>query len=250
MLLYYYLASLRRTLVHLLFTRQKNIFMPIFKAIQTETIEKYLFIEADTQESDNEIASNNHIDSWYDVEHNNKLNVSLAEYEELPGETIVWDNDGEESEYEFDSVKHTPVQFLIEKEGEGVWAYFPCEKYNDNTNLKQCYAHVSQHSSCYPEYAKECKEATQNQYRDLLTELTVIGYTDLKILNKDWNTTPEPKEWEVLWDKLGEIPVDEDERIEESFLHFEAGTDVEDIWHWFEGEFDITLGKEIYKDRN
>ena len=171
--------------------------MPIYRMIKTETTYEYMYVDAETEEAATEIAQNS--EAWRSSQkYNCEVDAYEADYEELPGNEIVWDNDGEESEYEFDSVKHTPVQFLIEKEGEGVWAYFPCEKYNDNTNLKQCYAHVSQHSACSPEYAKECKEAVQDQYRDLLTELTVIGYTDLKILNKDWNTTPEYKIGDIV----------------------------------------------------
>lgn len=40
--------------------------------------------------------------------------------------------------------------------------------------------------------------------------------------------------FKIFWSKLGDIPVDEDGIIEESFEHFEEGTDVEEIWHWFE----------------
>lgn len=51
--------------------------------------------------------------------------------------------------------------------------------------------------------------------------------------------------WQTLWNHLGDVPINEDGEIQESFLHFEAGTDREDIWHWFEWFFDITLGDEI-----
>ena len=53
-------------------------------------------------------------------------------------------------------------------------------------------------------------------------------------------------EWRIFWDKLGDIPVDEDGDIEESFEHFDVGTDVEDIWLWFEWFFDISIGKECF----
>ena len=53
-------------------------------------------------------------------------------------------------------------------------------------------------------------------------------------------------EWRIFWDKLGDIPVDEEGVIEEYFEHFEAGTDVEDIWHWFEWFFDISIGEEYF----
>ncbi len=54
-------------------------------------------------------------------------------------------------------------------------------------------------------------------------------------------------DWRILWDKLHNIPVNDNEEIEQSFEHFENGTDTIDIWHWFEWFFDITLGKEIFK---
>lgn len=49
-----------------------------------------------------------------------------------------------------------------------------------------------------------------------------------------------PLEWrdeelEELWEQLADVPVDPDtEELEEPYLHFPAGTDKEDIWHWFD----------------
>lgn len=43
------------------------------------------------------------------------------------------------------------------------------------------------------------------------------------------------KKLEELWDELADVAIDpETERTEEPFLHFPAGTDREDIWHWFD----------------
>lgn len=39
-----------------------------------------------------------------------------------------------------------------------------------------------------------------------------------------------------LWDDLGNICVNDDNEIETGFLHFGAGTDLHDIWHWFEDQ--------------
>lgn len=49
-----------------------------------------------------------------------------------------------------------------------------------------------------------------------------------------------------LWKKLGDIPIDEDECIDEPFtcppiVNFPAGTDREYIWHWFEETFDVSV---------
>jgi len=39
---------------------------------------------------------------------------------------------------------------------------------------------------------------------------------------------------EKLWNAFGDIPVDDEDHIEEDFLHFECGTDRFDVWHWFD----------------
>lgn len=43
------------------------------------------------------------------------------------------------------------------------------------------------------------------------------------------------RELEELWNQFGDTPMDpETEKIEEPFVDFPAGTDREDIWHWFD----------------
>lgn len=37
-----------------------------------------------------------------------------------------------------------------------------------------------------------------------------------------------------LWEKLGEIPIDNDDNLEEDFMQFPAGTYRFDVWHWFD----------------
>lgn len=41
------------------------------------------------------------------------------------------------------------------------------------------------------------------------------------------------------------ISVDDHEQIEQTFLHFKAGTDVQDIWHWFESEFGVSVAEDL-----
>lgn len=47
------------------------------------------------------------------------------------------------------------------------------------------------------------------------------------------------------WDQLGDIPINEDEEIEEKYLHFSIGTDRQDIWHWLEDTFNISIGNDL-----
>ena len=56
------------------------------------------------------------------------------------------------------------------------------------------------------------------------------------------------KELEDLWDKLGDICINDEEEIEEDFyineyLTFEKGTERLDIWHWFDDNHSIGLCK-------
>lgn len=49
-----------------------------------------------------------------------------------------------------------------------------------------------------------------------------------------------------LWQRLGNVPVDESGLIEVGFLHFEPGTDRETIWHWFEDQFSVRVYDLMY----
>ena len=48
---------------------------------------------------------------------------------------------------------------------------------------------------------------------------------------------------EDLWEKLGNIPVDDYGITDLQFLNFPPGTDREDIWHWFEDTFNVSVAK-------
>ena len=48
-----------------------------------------------------------------------------------------------------------------------------------------------------------------------------------------------------IWEMLGDVPTNEDGEIDESFLHFEIGTDKFEIWHWFEETFDISITEDL-----
>ena len=73
------------------------------------------------------------------------------------------------------------VMFLYHQNNDDLFAYFP-EIDGDMKGNKTSYAHIGQHSACSPDYAKECKRATKEQYEPLFKELTeMVGYK-LKIV--------------------------------------------------------------------
>jgi hypothetical protein len=55
-----------------------------------------------------------------------------------------------------------------------------------------------------------------------------------------------------LWEQLGDIPTNGlNDKTELRFLHFPPGTHREDIWHWFEEEFDLSVTDDLmYGKRN
>jgi hypothetical protein len=46
-----------------------------------------------------------------------------------------------------------------------------------------------------------------------------------------------------MWIEFGNVPVNENEDIEVDFLWWPIGTDIMDIWHWFDDKFESGLGK-------
>ena len=82
--------------------------------------------------------------------------------------------------------KHkTQVVFLINERTNELFAYFLEENHNDlSETTKVCYSHVGQHSACCIAYAKESREATEEEYKELKEELEGTGYNlELTTLN-------------------------------------------------------------------
>lgn len=46
----------------------------------------------------------------------------------------------------------------------------------------------------------------------------------------------------AIWEVLGDLPVNEDNEIDEQFLHFRVGTDREVVWHWIEDHIGVAAG--------
>lgn len=51
-----------------------------------------------------------------------------------------------------------------------------------------------------------------------------------------------------LWGRFGDVPMNpETEKIEEEWNSFPAGTWREDIWHWFEDTFSISVAEDLMR---
>ena len=51
------------------------------------------------------------------------------------------------------------------------------------------------------------------------------------------NTKYNDTELENLWKSLEDIPMNENEQLEEDWFIFSKGTDKEEIWHWFDEQY-------------
>lgn len=49
-----------------------------------------------------------------------------------------------------------------------------------------------------------------------------------------------------IWNKLGDIPVNEDGELESFFVGFEPGAERTDVWHWFEDFFDVPVADLLF----
>ena len=76
----------------------------------------------------------------------------------------------------------TKVVFLIHPNNPDVFAYFPEENYDIGGKYRSGYAHIGQHTAIDPNYARECREATPEEYQNLNAELEGIGY-NFEVLN-------------------------------------------------------------------
>ena len=50
---------------------------------------------------------------------------------------------------------------------------------------------------------------------------------------------------QILWAELAGVPINDDDEIEQDYLHFKVGTACVDIWHWFEKRFNLSIGKDL-----
>lgn len=78
--------------------------------------------------------------------------------------------------------KELTTEVIFKKEGTEVTAVMPYEIFDRLGNMTN-YAHVGQHSACSPEYVKKLRNATEEEYTKLKSELEAAGYK-IKVIKK------------------------------------------------------------------
>ena len=100
-------------------------------------------------------------------------------------------------------------------------------------------------------YVKRCPEAgkmnekirriVKNHEKGMITDFEAIE--EIVNAKKECERISQAKE---LWVQFGEIPMNpETEEIEEEWHGFPAGTFREDIWHWFEETFNVSVAEDL-----
>jgi hypothetical protein len=51
-----------------------------------------------------------------------------------------------------------------------------------------------------------------------------------------------PQEGKDIWQKLGNVTINENEEIDIPFMQFPIGTHRQEIWLWFEEKYNIIIG--------
>lgn len=70
-------------------------------------------------------------------------------------------------------------------------------------------------------------------------------YSDLSIADSEQLEEITLKAIKDCWYDLGEVAMTTDGTILEEFLHFDIGTDKQEIWNWFEDTFDINVIEDL-----
>lgn len=72
------------------------------------------------------------------------------------------------------------------------------------------------------------------------------GFMNGDTVDKTLNTLA-PTLAKGLWAVLGDVPTSlGGEWLDEPFLHFPKGTAVDDVWHWFEATFNVSVATDLF----
>ncbi len=100
-------------------------------------------------------------------------------------------------------------------------------------------------------YIKRCPEAGKmnDEIRRILNvheKGLITDYEAVKCIVDASERCSQISQAKELWVQFGEVPMNpETEEIEAEWHGFSAGTHREDIWHWFEETFNVSVAKDL-----
>lgn len=100
-------------------------------------------------------------------------------------------------------------------------------------------------------YIKHCPEARQMNKRThcilmFHDEGMITDFEAVELIVQEKRRCEEISAAKELWMEFGDVPMNpETEEIEEEWHGFPAGTFREDIWHWFEETFNVSVAEDL-----
>lgn len=110
------------------------------------------------------------------------------------------------------------------------------------------------HNNICKNWMYSCNQASERLYNSEILGLMENTGAAMDALNSSFMNGEDPEEAVLrirflqakeLWAKLGDIPVNAYEEIDEPFLDFKKGEDIYEIWHWFEETFKCSVAKDL-----
>lgn len=79
-------------------------------------------------------------------------------------------------------------------------------------------------------------------------ECCPICKCEAALMDVDYGCSFDDAELEKLWELFGEIPIDDNDMIQEEFLGFPEGTDRIEIWQWFDERYSRGVVSLLYPE--
>jgi len=73
-------------------------------------------------------------------------------------------------------------------------------------------------------------------------ETSILGFSNATEYIEEFCANLDFYDEELFWQELGDVPINEDDELDDDFLIFDSGTDKVDVWNWFEETFDTQIG--------
>lgn len=100
-------------------------------------------------------------------------------------------------------------------------------------------------------YVKRCPEAGEMNKKirrivEVYSKGVITSFEAVELIVQEKRRCEKISAAKELWVQFGEIPMNpETECIEEEWHGFPAGTFREDIWHWFEETFNVSVAEDL-----
>lgn len=103
-------------------------------------------------------------------------------------------------------------------------------------------------------FLNDCDQASMRQFGCISLDLVDDQDRGVDILKDAYMSDDLPSvaltnlrlaQCKELWSSLGNVPVDHKDRLQMAFMDFPSGTQVEDVWKWFEETYNVSVAVDL-----